>query len=1102
MLSVVMLSLSVAFASDNATDVAAIDNEIVIDEPLAVEEDSQAVSANENVVTKDNFNNYFDSTGSLLSNVTSDELIFSGDISNVGVDNIVLNRSIKISGNDAVLTNISIDVKSSDVVISGLTINQDKGEFGISVSNASDVLIEDSTINFNANAGINGYAINADFADNLKIMNNIINYVGATTGWEVNYAIRVSNSNNTIISGNKIKAKIVSADVGWAEIPPGSGNWVSSPISGTIAVRDSNGPVLDSNDINTTYSGVVTSYGYDTIYVVDFSGTSGTVIVNNNITSVGKDYIYGIIISDNDFTIRANNIKSTGEYYANGIDIEGPAAGVVEDNVIEVKSGSSAYGIYSGMNGADVSANYSGNEISGNAYNIFGMSVGDVDSNIVNNFINLKGNYTTGIAYRGSKLTIADNNVVLESSEVGNESIWEGFGVEAVGIKVIKGNVNINNNVIAGPGKGVSILNNVTEASLTGNFINTVANVDKNAYAIYAVDAAGLIVSNNTVDYQGATNGTGINNAVYINDVEGAVIDSNKFDLDLVSSYVPWAEVPSGSGNWVSSPISEGIVVESSNNVTFDNNTVNVQYTDVVGNYDTIYSVDFKNSNNAVISNNDIISNGNTYIYGIIITGDNFNINSNDINTTSNYYSNGIDIEGPATGVVKDNGISVKSSTSAYGIYSGMNGANVSATYVGNDIVGDAYNVFGFSLGDVESNVTDNNVVLAGNYTTGIAYRGFNLVVDNNVISAKGSNVGNESIWEGFGVQNIGIKVVKGVSTITNNNIQTTGDSAINLTNNDATVKDNYLASAKGVGDNAIVEVANATITSNAPEYKIILASPRVYTEYADGVLYVVKAYDENANPLSNITLFSTVNNVTYNATTDDEGYAAFVVDLNAGYYVAVTSFAGNEEYGPKDVSTPITVDASASAIKASSSVTVLLTTVKSGYNFKLTLVDMKGNGLANKKVSITFNGKTKTYTTNSLGVISYKLSATKTGSYKLTMKFAGDNNYVASSATSTIKLTKQATKLTAAKKTFKVKTKIKKYTVTLKDSKNKVIKKVKVTLKVKGKTYKATTNSKGKATFKITKLTKAGSYKSTVKFAGNAYYKASSKSVVITVKK
>ena len=142
--------------------------------------------------------------------------------------------------------------------------------------------------------------------------------------------------------------------------------------------------------------------------------------------------------------------------------------------------------------------------------------------------------------------------------------------------------MNINNNIIAGPGKGVSILNNETEASLTGNFINTIANTDKNAYAIYAVDAASLIVSNNTVDYQGATNGTGINNAVYINDVEGAVINSNKFDLDLISAYVPWAEVPSGSGNWVSSPISEGIVVEKSNGTTFDNNEVNVKFIDVV----------------------------------------------------------------------------------------------------------------------------------------------------------------------------------------------------------------------------------------------------------------------------------------------------------------------------------------------------------------------------------------------------------------------------------------------------------------------------------------------------------------------------------------
>ena len=64
---------------------------------------------------------------------------------------------------------------------------------------------------------------------------------------------------------------------------------------------------------------------------------------------------------------------------------------------------------------------------------------------------------------------------------------------------------------------------------------------------------------------------------------------------------------------------------------------------------------------------------------------------------------------------------------------------------------------------------------------------------------------------------------------------------------------------------------------------------------------------------------------------------------------------------------------------------------------------------------------------------------------------------------------------MTAKKKTFKTTPKTKKYTIVLKDNTGKAIKKAKVTLKVKGKTYKATTNSKGKATFKITIQRKQG---------------------------
>ena len=99
------------------------------------------------------------------------------------------------------------------------------------------------------------------------------------------------------------------------------------------------------------------------------------------------------------------------------------------------------------------------------------------------------------------------------------------------------------------------------------------------------------------------------------------------------------------------------------------------------------------------------------------------------------------------------------------------------------------------------------------------------------------------------------------------------------------------------------------------------------------------------------------------------------------------------------------------------------------------------------------------------------------------------------------IVIKKAASKITAKKKTFKSKTKTKKYAITLKNNNGKAIKNVKVTLKIKGKTFTAKTNSNGKAIFKITKLTKNGKYSAKIKFAGNGYYKASSASKTITIK-
>ena len=131
----------------------------------------------------------------------------------------------------------------------------------------------------------------------------------------------------------------------------------------------------------------------------------------------------------------------------------------------------------------------------------------------------------------------------------------------------------------------------------------------------------------------------------------------------------------------------------------------------------------------------------------------------------------------------------------------------------------------------------------------------------------------------------------------------------------------------------------------------------------------------------------------------------------------------------------------------------------------------------------------------------SVTLKATATGTKKATIKFAGDDLCTPVTKTVTVKIIKEASKLTASKKTFKASVKTKKYTVTLKSKTGKAIAKAKLTIKIKGKTYKATTKSNGKATFKITKLTKKGKYTATVKFAGNSYYGAKTVKPKITIK-
>ncbi|WP_458406384.1 DUF3344 domain-containing protein [Methanobrevibacter sp.] len=171
--------------------------------------------------------------------------------------------------------------------------------------------------------------------------------------------------------------------------------------------------------------------------------------------------------------------------------------------------------------------------------------------------------------------------------------------------------------------------------------------------------------------------------------------------------------------------------------------------------------------------------------------------------------------------------------------------------------------------------------------------------------------------------------------------------------------------------------------------------------------------------------------------------------------------------------------------------------------NLVITLKDANGNVISDAKLTVNFNGKNTPLTTNAKGqavlAISTKL-VPKT--YNAVITYDGDATHVKSTATAKVTVKKATVKLTAKKKTFKAKKKSKKYSVILKDNKGKAMKKVKLTLKVKGKTYKATTNAKGKATFNLKKLTKKGTHKAKITYKGDKYFNKLVKTVKIKVKK
>ena len=1118
----------------------------------AIEADDTSVIGESSTVTKDTFFNYFNEYGVLTSD--ADELIFEGNFSDLPISQIMIagDNPVKFTGNDATFTNVQFLIMQSDVTINGFNFVYNDGDGKLFYIVGEDVLdnitISNNNIDFTAVKDYDSYAIfagadlslDSNAVTNLSILNNIFRYVGNTNGTTINNVIRVVGyegyydwdtdeeippeaSSDILVDGNTFNIQMPSVPRYNTERPQ------DSYFAAGLEFYYCSDLYITNNSINLTY----TSYDgdFDTIDIIDVRGNpynfdffgeivcEDIIVANNTINAIGHTYTYGMSISAEGIEIYDNTVNIVSEYQASGICVEAPSVdAVVRDNTVTLYAGFVTYGIYSFENaysGAINEITVTNNTIYGDAYTTCGINLVGSDMVVSDNIITSLGNNTFGIALSGLRMgAIIDSNTInCSGSNVGMKATGDNY-IPANSSKAISisGIVNVTKNNIFSTDIGISA---IIEGKMLfdNNTIVVKANNGKvDNYAIVAEEIDDLTITNNDVTFSGMVDYQFViigydswgypiydssNNtrtyAVFIKNSEVKIVNNN-FDIAIPTFAVNWA---AGRESF-----SEGIVLVGCDDVVFKDNNVTIN-TNGGTSWDTIYGIDVLNSARPDVEGNSIIVNGAGYTYAIIINDEGLIIFGNDINVTSDQYACGIDVEGTAEGQIANNNINAIAVNSAYPIYTGMNGGSIDLVIDNNNITGEAYYVVGIELAGNYALIEDNVIKVSGNHTIGIGAYIDEIDINNNIIVSDASNEGNESIWDNMGTDTTGIKVSKGNTTITNNNVQTTGDYAVDLCNNNATLTDNYLSGKKGAGNSAVANAANATITGSTPELKTVLSAVDLYTYYLSGDVLFATAKDENGDPIKNATLTLNCGGEILTAVTDDNGVAMFMVDdWDAGDYHVDISYAGNDTYGPKSIKAFISISPEVSQIVAPASATYLITAVKTGSYYTIQLKDVSDNALGGEKVTITFNGKTYTYTTDISGIIKFKIEASKVGTQKLTVKYESNGNYLPSTLTATIKITKEATKLTAAKKSFKAKVKTKKYTVTLKDSKGKAIKKAKLTLKIKGKTYKATTNAKGKAIFKIKKLTKKGTYKATVKFAGNNLYNAVSKKVKITVKK
>ncbi len=263
---------------------------------------------------------------------------------------------------------------------------------------------------------------------------------------------------------------------------------------------------------------------------------------------------------------------------------------------------------------------------------------------------------------------------------------------------------------------------------------------------------------------------------------------------------------------------------------------------------------------------------------------------------------------------------------------------------------------------------------------------------------------------------------------------------------------------------------------------------------------YSVTLKTSSGTPISGEKLIFYINGKKYSTQkTNSKGIAKIKLKYKQSKsYKVMIKHTQTNKYKASSVTKTIKVKYSSKAVKLIVPSITIPPKTKSSYT--ITLNNDAGKGISKQKIKIKLNGKTYTKTTSNKGKITISVKFNSLKTYKVTANYAGSKIYRKATSSGKIKVSKTQTKIITPNMDVTPNT-TKSYTISLKTSGSKAISKGKLTIKLNGKTYTKTTNSKGQVSLNI-KLPDEKTYSLTVNYNGNTIYKPSKSTAKINVSK